>query len=295
MPSLEKDGTMPHRERAHPAVGAGRERRCFAAVLAGSLLWTSLVSSAAAQVETFQQQLDIIADYAERICDRIPLQGSGENVELSGEARAELSGVLGRLADLGVSGSGRYESEEYQGVLQKDLATTLQDARDCRREIHNKLTDRVLFPEQSGAAQPVQQNPTQPQTPQPSVQQQQPAGQVYAAYAYCSQTGVTGYATDAASPQRAMARAVDDCIYRGGIPRCCTAGVGLQPDRATSPAVAPAPHATFQASAYCSMTNVTGWAQGMPSAEMALSYAVDDCIGRGGIPNCCVNGARLVP
>ncbi len=293
MPWLTKDGTMAHLENAHSAARAGRESRCSPAALVGSLLWTSLVSSAAAQVETFQEQLDVIANYAERICDRIPLEGSGENIELSGEARAELSGVLGRLADLGVSGSGQYQTEEYQGVLQKDLATTLQDARDCRREIHNKLTDRLLFSERSATTQPEPQGPGQPQTS--PVRPQQPAGQVFAAYAYCSQTGVTGYATGAASPQQAMALAVDDCIYRGGIPNCCTAGVGLQPGGATVPAVAPAPEGIFQASAYCSMTNVTGWAQGMPSAEMALSYAVDDCIRRGGIPHCCVNGARLGP
>lgn len=285
---------MANLERERRAVGMAH--RCGAAALAASLLWAASVSSGLAQqVETFQQQLDVIADYAERICDRIPLKGSGENVELSGAARAELSGVLGRLADLGVSGSAQYQSEEYQGLLQKDLANALQDARDCRREIHNKLTDRLLFSDQSTTSQPVQQNATHTATLQPNVPPQQPAHQVFAAYAYCSQTGVTGYASGAASPQLAMARAVDDCIYRGGIPNCCTAGVGLQPSGTHTPTAGAAPQASFSASAYCSMTNVTGWAESMPNAQMALSYAVDDCIRRGGVPNCCVNGASLVP
>lgn len=43
---------------------------------------------------TWQQKRDAlkdIGDFADRLCDHIPIEGSGQNVELSGNARAELS------------------------------------------------------------------------------------------------------------------------------------------------------------------------------------------------------------
>lgn len=48
----------------------------------------------------------------------------------------------------------------------------------------------------------------------------------------------------------------------------------------------------FRAQSYCSMTGVTGFGQGN-SAEQALYGAVENCVARGGIPDCCINGARL--
>lgn len=48
----------------------------------------------------------------------------------------------------------------------------------------------------------------------------------------------------------------------------------------------------FRAQSYCSMTGVTGFGQGA-SADQALYGAVEDCVARGGIPDCCINGARL--
>lgn len=48
----------------------------------------------------------------------------------------------------------------------------------------------------------------------------------------------------------------------------------------------------YNASSYCSMTGVTGYGQGGNPNE-ALWNAVQDCTARGGIPQCCVNGAQL--
>lgn len=277
----------PHPIRTRPRRRPSARRLAITAV-AG---WLGLgAASGHAQSDSFRQQLDTIANYAERICDDIPIRGSGENVELSGEARAELSGILDRLVDLGLAGGGRYRTEEYQGLLQKDLAAALADSRDCKREIHNTLTERLLFADPANGASAAPPTGREPRsssvapTPTPAT----PAFGAFGAFAYCSQTGVTGYARGAASPQAAMAAAVDDCIYRGGVPSCCTAGASLAPLQAQ-----PQPPVGFAATAYCSRTGAVGQAQGLPTPQMAMALAVDDCIGRGGIPDCCAAGVSL--
>jgi hypothetical protein len=49
----------------------------------------------------------------------------------------------------------------------------------------------------------------------------------------------------------------------------------------------------YSAESYCPMTGVVGYAEGLPSPQQALAMAASDCINRGGIPACCMNGAHL--
>jgi len=47
-----------------------------------------------------KKALDVIAAFAERLCNEIPLEGN--KLELTGEAKAELGGFIKKLAKLGV-------------------------------------------------------------------------------------------------------------------------------------------------------------------------------------------------
>jgi hypothetical protein len=58
---------------------------------------------------------------------------------------AELNGLAKRLADLGVSGAGDLTSKSYQGVLQRELADTLNNQRQCKLEVLRTL--RGLLPD----------------------------------------------------------------------------------------------------------------------------------------------------
>jgi len=49
----------------------------------------------------------------------------------------------------------------------------------------------------------------------------------------------------------------------------------------------------YSAQAYCSITGAVGSSFDMPSPRIALRAAVYDCVARGGVPRCCVHGARL--
>jgi hypothetical protein len=57
----------------------------------------------------------------------------------------------------------------------------------------------------------------------------------------------------------------------------------------------PSPRRSYSAIAYCSMTGITGRSSSEFSPTDALEEAVYDCIDRGGIPECCESGARLIP
>ena len=57
------------------------------------LAFSSLLSvkgiANANSLETQKKALDVIADFADRLCTTIPLTGSASNLELSGKAKAE--------------------------------------------------------------------------------------------------------------------------------------------------------------------------------------------------------------
>jgi hypothetical protein len=79
-----------------------------------------------------ERALHIIADFSDRLCQKIPLTGRGSNLELSGEAKAELNELLKKFANIGITGAAKYQQSEYQNVLQQDLARELNDSRDCK-------------------------------------------------------------------------------------------------------------------------------------------------------------------
>jgi hypothetical protein len=96
------------------------------------------------ELDTKKKALEIISDHANRICYSVPLHGGSNKVEISGEAKAALTGVAKKLADLGLKGASKYESAEYQGVLQSDLAKTLRNSSDCKKDVYRMLIDRLM-------------------------------------------------------------------------------------------------------------------------------------------------------
>lgn len=104
------------------------------------LAHTSLASSLQEQ----ENALNIIADFAERFCGDIPLEGYGKDVDLTGKAKAELNGVISKLVNIGVEGAAKYQDQKYRGLLQKDLVDAIRDSTNCRLIIWNDLKERLL-------------------------------------------------------------------------------------------------------------------------------------------------------
>lgn len=99
----------------------------------------------AGDLEEQKAALDIIANFADRLCKTIPLEkGQADSLELSGSAKVELNKLIKSIVDLGVEGAAKYKTEEWQGVLQKDLPNLLKDNIHCKIEVWKDLRDKLL-------------------------------------------------------------------------------------------------------------------------------------------------------
>jgi hypothetical protein len=104
----------------------------------------SQYSANAQTVKPDKQSLDMIADFAERICSEVPLEGSSNNLDLSGSAEANLNGLLKNLGSLGIEGAAKYEQKQFKGLLQKDLRAAIQDQNLCRLKVADSLISKLL-------------------------------------------------------------------------------------------------------------------------------------------------------
>lgn len=104
----------------------------------------SLLGTDLAHANSEQDALELIANFAERMCEEIPLTGSAQNSELSGQAQAELSSFISYLADIGVEGAISLQNENYQGLIRKDLVRALSDNKKCRLQIWNDLKVKIV-------------------------------------------------------------------------------------------------------------------------------------------------------
>jgi hypothetical protein len=118
--------------------------KCVLALSFGSVFATSCHNAAAQNTGDQQKQLEAITATADRICNVVTTEGSTESAKVSGEVKAELSGLAKRLANLGVSGTGAIDSSEYHGLLQQDLALALKDNASCKTHVFDKLIDKLV-------------------------------------------------------------------------------------------------------------------------------------------------------
>ena len=94
----------------------------------GWLFWSVMIIAimtepidAANDLAEKKEALDVIADFAVKVCKDIPLTGGEKEYELSGEASAELNGLIKKLVNLGLKGTAKYKKSIDEGVLRDDL------------------------------------------------------------------------------------------------------------------------------------------------------------------------------
>jgi hypothetical protein len=112
---------------------------------------TGFITLPAHGEDATQQALKAITDTADRICGTVSPSGQSNSFKVTGDVKAELSGLVKKLADLGIIGSGEVSSTAYEGVLQQELSSTLKDVRDCKLKTLQILKERLL---------PAQSNPS---------------------------------------------------------------------------------------------------------------------------------------
>jgi TPR repeat protein len=103
-------------------------------ILLGLGMVAGLASPAFAQIPD-QQALSSVKEWADSICVSVPLQ---QNKTVAGaNAKVDL-GLIAKLLSLGGLGGSvgaDYQKEVSAGVLQKDLATAIQNSNNCRLEV----------------------------------------------------------------------------------------------------------------------------------------------------------------
>jgi hypothetical protein len=117
--------------------------RCRANLM---FLFFGLLSASSVIADDTKRALDEIAGFAERVCQTAPLSSDSNQLELSGQANADLRGLVAKVAGLGISGAAKYRNEQSEGVLQKDLAPLLSKSVDCKERISYKLIDKLIAP-----------------------------------------------------------------------------------------------------------------------------------------------------
>jgi hypothetical protein len=107
-----------------------------------SLPYVARADDLKAQVEA----LNAISVFAGQTCgDPVPLVGRSDHLELSGDIKAQLAGVIAKVADLGISGAGKYKNENFKNVLHEQLAQTLKDGANCKLEVFKVLQEKMII------------------------------------------------------------------------------------------------------------------------------------------------------
>lgn len=101
-----------------------------------------------------QKALEVISDFASKLCQDVSLSRETSSLELSASAKAELKGVAKKIADLGFDAAAKYANTKEQGLLQQDMAKALADSRSCRMKVWDDLKGKLLVPVSAPARTP---------------------------------------------------------------------------------------------------------------------------------------------
>ena len=92
------------------------------------------------------QALQLISEFADKMCRTIPLEGEGYSAKLSGEGEIELNNLLKQLVKLKIGGAADFDIADYKGLLQRDLPEVLKESTSCKLIIWEGLK-HVFFPD----------------------------------------------------------------------------------------------------------------------------------------------------
>jgi hypothetical protein len=101
-------------------------------------------SSQAETKNATSEALRLIRETADGICVDVAQSGKQSHVEISGDISAKVSGLAQKLADLGISGGGKFEEKQYEGLLREQLGDALKDVRNCKANVFMTLVDRMI-------------------------------------------------------------------------------------------------------------------------------------------------------
>lgn len=113
-------------------------------IIAVFVLTSAAELSAALSAQLDPQQIALIKDTAAWICNTVKdIKGEKTDVQIQGEVEGQLSGLLGRLASAGASGTGSLTRDEFEGLTQDATGIALAGDRECRERLFDKMFEKV--------------------------------------------------------------------------------------------------------------------------------------------------------
>ncbi len=91
-----------------------------------------------------EKALAEITKAADDFCQSVPIEQTSSGSELNAQGKAQLRGLASKIADLGVAGSTQNSTNQSRGVLQKDLATAINDHNNCKINVLKILSPAFL-------------------------------------------------------------------------------------------------------------------------------------------------------
>lgn len=92
--------------------------------------------SATAVLAQDTQQIAIAKEMLTSVCGEFPeTKGEGQTLTIRGDAEAKLTGLVKKLADIGVAGAGSFASDKYVGMIRSEVGGELKSVRDCRLKV----------------------------------------------------------------------------------------------------------------------------------------------------------------
>ena len=120
--------------------------RVYSLIMAGLLSFPGITLAEDIAVQQ-RAALKEIRETAADICYTVQQKGGRDATELAGEIEAKVNGLAAKVATIGVKGSGKVTKETYEGLVQDQIASALKESATCRREVFNKLVERMIpFP-----------------------------------------------------------------------------------------------------------------------------------------------------
>lgn len=97
-----------------------------------------------AQPSRQDEALRSIREFALEVCRTVNPSGKSDQIKVAAELRAGLPGLLKKLVNLGFDGGAEYQTQSYEGLLQKDLASMLRNEMQCRQTMAEKLIEKLI-------------------------------------------------------------------------------------------------------------------------------------------------------
>jgi len=114
-----------------------RFQACF------SLIALTLINNVA-EADIEKDKLDYIVDFANQICDEVPLVREQGQFHLNGEGRAEFLKLFKYFADLGAQGKAAYEKNFSVGIPQEGIVEALLNRNKCKLQIVEILKSEIF-------------------------------------------------------------------------------------------------------------------------------------------------------